>query len=99
MAPSAEEHAQQLEHSGETTRAARSWASIGRKRQREKLFAESRAAYYNAVRLDGSQHGCLANLAQLEADAGNLVAARDFIQRAVALNPTNSTYGAFCRWL
>ncbi|CAK0876266.1 unnamed protein product, partial [Prorocentrum cordatum] len=39
--------------------------------QRRKSFAEAREAYRSAVQLDGSQHGCLANLAQLEAHAGN----------------------------
>merc|ERR1712176_1603383 len=91
--PSQEEQAVEFEHLGEIARAARLWAKVGRQRQRDKSFAEARRAYRHAVRLDGTQHGCLANLAQLEADAGESDVARDLIGRALALHPTNVTYG------
>jgi len=80
--------------------AARLWARIGTLQQRRKSFNEARQAYATAVHLDGgSQHGSLANLAQLEAHAGNVSLARDLLERAVAIDPTNTAYRAFRQWL
>jgi tetratricopeptide (TPR) repeat protein len=80
--------------------AARLWARIGTLQQRRKCFNEARQAYATAVQLDGgTQHGSLANLAQLEAHAGNFPLARDLLERAVSIDPTNSAYRAFRQWL
>merc|ERR1719282_45993 len=79
--------------------AARAWSRLGQVHQRQRKFTEARSAYNRAVELDGSQHGSLANLAQLEAHAGNADLAQDLLTRALALDPTNAAYCAFGRWL
>merc|ERR1719183_1522186 len=79
---------------------ARLWARIGTVQQRRKCFDEARHAYATAVQLDGeSQHGSLANLAQLEAHSGNVQLACQLLERAVIIDPTNSAYRAFMQWL
>lgn len=88
-----------LRAAADERQAARAWAKIGQAQQRRKNFAEARTAYYQAVQLDPSQHGCLANLAQLEAHAGDVAAAAELLARAIALDPANAAYAAFGRWL
>lgn len=79
--------------------AARLWARIGQLHQRARAFAEARAAYNAAVRLEPTQHGCIANLAQLEAHCGRFSDARDLLQRALHLDPGNEAYLSFRGWL
>jgi len=84
----------------DSRQAARLWARIGTLQQRRKCFEEARHAYSTAVQLDGeAQHGSLANLAQLEAHAGNVQMACQFLERAICIDPTNSAYQAFRQWL
>lgn len=94
-----EELLESLSSAGEPAQAARIWARIGQLHQRRKRFSEAHAAYSAAVRLDGSQHGSLANLAQIEAHGGNLSAARQLLARASSLDPRNKVYLAFTQWL
>ena len=70
-------------------RTSRAWARIGQFHQRQKNFGkamacspkskwkdlplQARSAYQKAVAVDSSQHGCLANLAQLEAPGLHVV--------------------------
>eukprot|EP00927_Polykrikos_kofoidii_P034293 TRINITY_DN29119_c0_g1_i1.p1 TRINITY_DN29119_c0_g1~~TRINITY_DN29119_c0_g1_i1.p1 ORF type:complete len:748 (+),score=141.29 TRINITY_DN29119_c0_g1_i1:195-2438(+) len=88
-----------LQNADDPQQAARAWTRIGQVQQRKKLFHEARAAYNAAMQLDGSLHGCIANLAQLEAHAGNLGVACDLIERALNLEPKNPSYISFARWL
>lgn len=94
-----EELLSSLEGLKDPRRAARIWARIGTVQQRKKAFVEARAAYGAAVQLDSSQHGCLANLSQLEAHAGNIDVACDLLARALEIDPKNSAYHAFRQWL
>ncbi|CAJ1332722.1 unnamed protein product [Effrenium voratum] len=66
-----------LEKASDDKQASRAWARIGQFHQRQKSFDQARQAYQSAVRLDNSQHGCLANLAQLEAHAGHVSTAKE----------------------
>jgi len=90
---------QSLERASDGPQSSRAWARIGQFQQRQKNFTQARSAYQNAVHLDGSQHGCLANLAQLEAHVGNITRAQELLASAVKLDPGNKTYSAFGRWL
>lgn len=95
-----EELSAALEVAPDARQAARLWARIGTLQQRRKCFDEARQAYSTAVQLDGdAQHGSLANLAQLEAHAGNVALACELLERAVSIDPSNSAYRAFMQWL
>eukprot|EP00928_Gymnodinium_smaydae_P013625 TRINITY_DN14959_c0_g1_i1.p1 TRINITY_DN14959_c0_g1~~TRINITY_DN14959_c0_g1_i1.p1 ORF type:complete len:885 (-),score=158.76 TRINITY_DN14959_c0_g1_i1:120-2774(-) len=88
-----------LHNAREPRQAAKVWTKIGQVRQKRRDFSEARAAYRTAMRLDGTQHGCLANLAQLEAHSGNLAVAYELIQRAAGLSPTTTAYVEFAQRL
>jgi len=94
-----EELLQSVKRASDGPQASRAWARIGQFQQRQKNFPEARNAYQNAVEMDSSQHGCLANLAQLEAHAGNITTAQELLAAAVKLDPGNKTYSSFGRWL
>lgn len=89
-----------LDHATDPRQSARLWARIGTVEQRRKRFDEARRAYGTAAQLDPqSQHGSLANLAQLEAHAGNVALACDLLERAETIDPSNQAYRAFKQWL
>ncbi|CAJ1409500.1 unnamed protein product [Effrenium voratum] len=88
-----------LEKASDDKQASRAWARIGQFHQRQKSFDQARQAYQSAVRLDNSQHGCLANLAQLEAHAGHVSTAKEMLAAALRLEPSNKNYISFSRWL
>lgn len=82
-------------HSNDARKASRAWARVGQFQQRQKNFHQARLAYQQALELDGSQPGTLANLSQIEAQAGNVPAALELIEKAVALEPQTASYQAF----
>eukprot|EP00929_Paragymnodinium_shiwhaense_P093181 TRINITY_DN5330_c0_g1_i1.p1 TRINITY_DN5330_c0_g1~~TRINITY_DN5330_c0_g1_i1.p1 ORF type:complete len:868 (+),score=181.24 TRINITY_DN5330_c0_g1_i1:175-2778(+) len=88
-----------LRPTADPRQAARAWTRVGQAQQRQRNFNEARMAYQTAMQLDPGLHGCLANLAQLEAHAGNLVAAQELISQALTLDPSCASYQAFAQWL
>lgn len=94
-----EELLKSLERASDNQQTSRAWARIGQFHQRQKNFGKARSAYQKAVAVDSSQHGCLANLAQLEAHAGNVDTAKEMLTAALQLDPSNKNYLSFRRWL
>jgi len=94
-----EELMRSLDKACDNQQTSRAWARIGQFHQRQKSFEKARCAYHNAVKLDNQQHGCLANLAQLEAHAGNVDMAKEMLTAALRLDPGNKNYLSFNRWL
>lgn len=88
-----------LERASDKQQTSRAWARIGQFHQRQKCFEKARQAYQQAVSLDATQHGCLANLAQLEAHAGNVSTAKEMLAAALLLDPSNKNYISFSKWL
>jgi len=88
-----------LERASDKHQTSRAWARIGQFHQRQKCFEKARQAYQEAVNLDVTQHGCLANLAQLEAHAGNVSTAKEMLEAALKLDPLNKNYISFNKWL
>eukprot|EP00439_Symbiodinium_sp_Y106_P058042 s308_g8.t1 len=93
-----EELLKSLERASDNQQTSRAWARIGQFHQRQKNFGKARSAYQKAVAVDSSQHGCLANLAQLEAHAGNVDTAKEMLTAALQLDPSNKNYLSFRRW-
>lgn len=88
-----------LERATDDHQSSRAWARIGQFHQRQKCFEKARQAYQQAVSLNASEHGCLANLAQLEAHAGNVTKAKEMLAAALQLDPSNKNYISFSQWL